>query len=137
MLLRFRSFRPLSAAEPVPASSQQAGYTDKLNRAHGRPGTTMPGGAHAAATDPPGALGRDGVPGGEALAGPGAGDYVLVQHERYTKIVFFCFLFFQSIRFRRLVFFFLLSLSSSFFFVIFVVCFLFFFKGHYFALSEK
>jgi hypothetical protein len=88
VLSRFRSFRPLSAAEPVPVSSQQAGYTDKLNRAHGRLGMTMSGGAHAAAMDLPGALGRDGVPGGEALAGPGAGDYVLVQHERYTKIVF-------------------------------------------------
>jgi hypothetical protein len=75
----------------------------------------MSGVVQAAATDPPGALGRDGVPGGEALAGPGAGDYVLVQHERYTKVVFFlehsnsssCFL----------------LLSSFFFFVIFVVCF--------------
>ncbi len=95
----------------------------------------MSGVVHAAATVPPGALGRDGVPGGEALAGPGAGDYVLVRHERYTKIAFFVFIFFLEHSISPS--YFLLSLSSSFFFVIFVVCFLFFFKGHYLAMSEN
>jgi hypothetical protein len=82
---RFRRFRPLSVVEPVPESSQQAGYMDKLNRATGRHGKTMSGDVQAAATDLPGALGRDEVPGGEALAGPGDGDLLMIYHDRYTK----------------------------------------------------
>jgi hypothetical protein len=67
--------------------SQQAGYADRLNRALGRPGTATVGGADVAATVTPGALGPDGVPGGEALPGAGAGDYVTIRYERYMKVI--------------------------------------------------